>query len=340
MLKYLNILLLLASTSFIISCGAGGGDSPSPKYSNSNFNAPQLVSPSSHGGGIGWSQSNCIQCHSADKLKSIHSYNPNLYESFKNLGFEHIGACLYCHNTNGLSVNDDSYECILCHTNEKAVKSPLNLNKSHIHDITKDGNFTNSDCLLCHKTSDMNGKIDPSIDFNFKVKFSSTTEFCLNCHSPGGYIGIVPPLLKYDTLTTTIFETFNGIAGIQDTADVHGYGIGVGQRFATFRGSYTNNMVVDCTACHNPHASKNNYLIVENGETALLTDDTAKKSEITVYGNNFSELCAVCHKSNNLNAPILSNGLPEVVHDTPYSDNCTDCHYHGAGFSTKKDGLF
>lgn len=338
--KILYPIIFLVTILFIISCGSSGGDHPSPTYSDNNFVAPQLVSPASHAGGIGWNKSNCIQCHTADKIKAIHSFNPNLYESFKSIGFDHIGACLYCHNTNGLSVSDESYECILCHTDRFATKSPLDLNKKNIHDVNGDKKFTDSDCLICHKSSDMNGKFNPAVDFNFQMNFTSTTELCLNCHSPSGYSGIVPPPLKYESVISTIYETFKGVGGNLDMADVHGYGIGVGQRFAVFRGSYTNGMIVDCISCHTPHASKNSYLIVENGQSAILTDFAAKQASVTVNDNNFSELCAVCHKSNKDNAPLLSNGLEEVVHDSPYSDNCTDCHFHGAGFSDKKDGLF
>lgn len=338
MYRALFVLIVL----MLIGCGSASNkdDSPSPTYS-STFNPPQLVNAFSHAAGVGWQQKNCFTCHPTDYLRSAHRFSPSLGASFKSLGMDQTGVCLYCHNSNGLNVTEDMYDCTFCHENRNIVKNALDLKKPHLHDVNQDGVIDNKDCVICHKTTDMNGAIQTDIDFNVNVAFSSTTDFCLGCHSAGGYNNIIAPPLKYDNLTTNIYDTFVGIGNNILTADVHGYGKGnVSVRYGTFRGSYNTDMVVPCISCHTPHSSNNTYLIAESGYLATQSDEQGRNATITVVDNNFTELCAVCHTSTDNSSPTTGNGLKEIVHPSPFSQNCTECHYHGAGYSNTIDGLF
>lgn len=97
-------------------------------------------------------------------------------------------------------------------------------------------------------------------------------------------------------------------------------------------------MTVPCLDCHLAHASDNPYIITETGATAQMADDAAKEAAVSVTEHNFTELCAVCHMSED-GAPT-DNGLLEVVHTSTYSSTCTDCHYHGSGYGADKSDLY
>lgn len=343
MRQFVVILILMLTTLGLISCGSSG-DSDSPKRVVGSLSIPQLTDPESHGDGIGWKNDQCFLCHPVNDLKEIHSYNTKLGESFEKVGDSNTGACFYCHGTNGLDAATIDYECTLCHENSNIVKSAnqfLGVNK---HDITSDGFFGNSDCIICHEISDMNGKIEVGVDFRQSTltEYKSITDFCLNCHNSYGAFGIKPPELKYDRDFKDIYSTYLGVGRAEyekkKTADVHGFKDGVPMSFGVFRGEYDYNMEVPCISCHDVHTSDNSYLITQSGAKAVLSDEEAKSAEVKVVGNNFSELCAVCHT--NPNGSILPNGLQEVVHTSPYSSNCVECHYHGAGFDNESENMF
>jgi predicted CXXCH cytochrome family protein len=213
----------------------------------------------------------------------------------------------------------------------------------NMHDLNNDGEIDNYDCVVCHEFSDMNGEIDLDIDFRkASTAYENKTAFCLNCHDGNGAFSVMPPALSFNSDSSNIYSTYKGTgtttAEQMQTADIHGVKNGSGQSFATFRGAYANNQEISCLSCHQAHTSDNAYLITESGASAKLADDEAKNASVSVEGSNFTELCAVCHMSEN--GAITNNGLKEVVHTSTYSSNCTDCHYHGAGHGTDQDGLF
>lgn len=333
--------VILGFIAFIAACGSNG-DGASPT-SVTKANAPQLTEPAKHGGGIGWGNDKCYLCHPIPELKDIHKFSPTLGTSFTKLSDSDTGVCLYCHGTNGLTnITADTYQCTVCHKNSSIVSSADMFDGSNMHDVNGDGTLNNADCIKCHSFSDMNGTMDVNVDLSKSTAtYTDATDFCLTCHDGNGGFGITPPVLTYDTDTTNIFDSFVGVGSttteMQSTADIHGHGIGATPAFGEFRGSYSNNMVVPCLSCHKVHTSNNVYLITESGSTATLADADAKAASVSVTDNNFTQLCAVCHRSAD-GAPT-DNGLQEVTHTSTSSSTCTNCHYHGAGHGTTS-GLF
>lgn len=344
MKKNILYLIIIAAISITVACGGGNqGDTDEPTVVT-KLTAPQLTTPESHGGGFGWANDKCFLCHPVSSLKEIHAYSPRLGASFAKVGDDDTGACLYCHGSNGLTVTAEDYQCMLCHKNADLVRSADMFDGSHMHDLNGDGEISNADCVVCHSFSDMNGEMNLAVDFTKSGgTYATTSDFCLTCHDGNGAFGVMPPLLTFDVDESNIYSTYMGTGDTdtarKDTADIHGIKDGGTQSFAVFRGTYSNAMSVPCLSCHQVHSSDNAYLITESGSSATLTDDDAKAASVHVTGdNNFSELCAVCHMTPN-GAPT-ANGLTDVTHTSTYSSNCTDCHYHGAGYGSGSSNLF
>jgi len=343
-LKVISCIAIIAVVAMTVACGSNKGDNDSPTKV-SKLTAPQLTQPSDHGGGFGWANDKCYLCHPVVELKSIHAYSPALGESFTKVGEEDIGACLYCHGTNGLqNVTAETYQCTLCHKDHDIVGWFSTMyDGANKHDLNHNGAVDNADCVVCHEFSDMNGSIDVAVDFTKSgTAYSSTTDFCLTCHDGNGAFGITPPALAIDTDVSNIYSTYMGIgdtdAARQETADIHGIKNGNGQSFAVFRGTYAANTTVSCLSCHQVHSSDNAYLITENGESATLADADAMSAAVAVTESNFSQLCALCHATSG--GATTDNGLTEVVHTSTYSSNCVSCHYHGAGHGVDSADLF
>lgn len=318
----------------VSACGGGLKDGDSV-YVAGKGTVPQLK-VESHKGGYG--QKNCFTCHSGQTLDKAHRYNTSLAKSFNSLATDDTGVCMYCHGSNGVTVTVEEYQCIYCHANPSIVAS-ANLFDGHMqaHAFNGSGSYTNSDCVTCHKFSDMDGNVNYSIDFQSGTTFTNSTDVCLYCHDGSGAFGQKPGDLKFDTDFNNIHDTYKGLGGQAITADIHGAKDGKGQSFGEFRpgSTYTSGMEVPCLACHEVHTSDNSYMITRFGDSAELADDAARNAQVSVEGNNFTQLCALCHYTPG--GITTDNGLVEVDHLSGYSSNCTDCHYHGAGYGDKTD---
>lgn len=323
-------LMILASA---VACGSNSSSNSSAQ--KNIIGIPQLTDSKSHSG---WEREDCSLCHPSAQLDKIHDYSPALASSFRKVDASDTGACLYCHGTNGIEgITAESYQCTLCHANPSIVASAgLFGGHTTMHDLDGNGKIGNSDCVVCHQYTDMNGSISLTRDFRqSSAAYGDISAFCLNCHDGNGAFGETPPALAFDADFTNIYDTFKGLFGNTFTADIHGAKDGMGQSFGQFRpgSGYTSGMEVSCTHCHDVHTSDNTYLITQSGDSAALADGTALNAPVSVVGNNFTELCALCHMSPD--GAITGNGLQEVTHPSGYDSNCTNCHYHGAGYGDK-----
>jgi len=344
-IRYALYVILIIVSAFMAACGGGSnaGDTDSPVISTKG-EAPQLAEPADHGGGYGWENDKCYLCHPVVELKGVHSFSPSLGQSFAKVGEDDIGACLYCHGTNGLTgITADTYQCTTCHTDSSIVRTAGMFGGHNMHDLDGDGQIANSDCVICHSYSDMNGVVDANKDFTASSSpYENVSGFCLNCHDGNGAFGIMPPSLTFEQESTNLYSTYAGSGSTEaekrQTADMHGFQNAGEQSFAVFRGSNTYNAEVSCLSCHQAHTSDNPFLIAETGAGAALSDDDARAASVSVTENEYSELCAVCHMT--VGGPVTGNGLTSVVHTSTHSSDCSDCHYHGAGFGTDRSGLF
>jgi len=366
--SFLSALALLLALS---ACGSsspeGSGDSPAGAIAASIF-----TNSLQHAGGQGWKRVDCFACHPMLSLAANHRRVPRIWDSLNTLGTDAQDACMACHGTNGLAPEAGGVKrCLICHGRADifpptAFGDAAMFSKAKIHDITGSGTLDDAVCIVCHDRSDMNGTIDPAVDLtNFGgLTYSGTNDFCLSCHDTNGAAGIVPPRLIFDNLTfldnlliddgfADIKSTFFGVGTTEAdkllTSDIHGKKIGATPQFGIFRAGYTNEMILPCLACHDPHSSGNLYLITESGASAstLLTDpeerQTVRQATVAVTQYRFNQLCALCHTNfpeDEAAAANAGNGLKEIVHKGFSFGDCTDCHFHGAGYGQLKNNLF
>jgi len=306
--------------------------------------APFLTSSFQHAEGQGWKRKDCFICHPVYKLSFNHKRVPNIWKAIEGLGKDADRACIACHGTNGLSEEEGGVRrCLICHGRDDIMTNASMFSRINQHDIDRNGNLDDKDCILCHDRPDMNGHFDVNVDLrNLGITYESVNDFCLSCHDINGAMGIIPPKIRFDTEFTDIRSTFEGVGKTagdkRATADVHGAKDGDGQIFGQFRGEYKNGMVLHCTECHTTHASDNPYLIRETGGYAEKADSEGRTASVHVSEYKFDQLCAVCHT--NPNGVDTGNGLKMVVHTGFTVTDCTDCHFHGAGYGLEKNNLF
>lgn len=366
-----GILLFL----FLIACAGCGGSSSGSGFGSPSgaVSAPLLRNSSQHAEGQGWRRTDCFICHPLVKLADIHKRRPAVANSLNALGVNAVQACMACHDTNGLSAEEGGIRrCLICHgdadvwskTASSLAVSSGDFQKTNQHDITGSGTLNDAACITCHAWSDMNGVFDLSVDLtNFGTSYAAVNDFCLSCHDVNGAAGIVPPSLASNpyldparTIFTDISRTFLGSGATEadrkSTADIHGFADGGPQLFAFFRTGYSNGMVLQCTECHFVHSSVNPYLITETGNNPLFTPAgilgvaprldpsdpdyaAVTQAQVRVTTNRFNQLCAVCHT--NPAGDDAGNGLKEVAHRGFTLTDCTDCHYHGAGYGPSRN---
>ncbi|OGQ87986.1 MAG: hypothetical protein A2512_10225 [Deltaproteobacteria bacterium RIFOXYD12_FULL_56_24] len=366
--SFLSALALLLTLS---ACGSsspeGAGDSPAGLIA-----APIFTNSLQHAGGQGWERVDCFACHPMARLAANHQRVPQIRDSLNTLGIDAQDACMACHGTNGLTPEAGGVQrCLICHGRAdifppSTFADAAMFLKANIHDLTGSGALDDAVCIICHERSDMNGTFTPAVDLTAfdGPAYAEVNDFCLSCHDTNGAAGIVPPRLIFDNLTfldnlliddgfADIKSTFFGIGTTAAekllTADIHGEKPGDVQQFGIFRAGYSNDMILPCLACHYPHSSGNPYLITESGASAstLLTDpderQTVQQATVAVTQYRFTQLCALCHTNfpeDEAVAANAGNGLKEIVHKGFSFGDCTDCHFHGAGYGQLKNNLF
>jgi hypothetical protein len=91
--------------------------------------------------------------------------------------------------------------------------------------------------------------------------------------------------------------------------DYHGARAGTGYG-GDIIGPYSRGMnAMLCTDCHDPHGSSNIYHLKEavNGKSGISVTNSS--------GSDAKAFCDACH----------------TYYDSPPSNGCFDCHYHGSG---------
>ena len=355
----LCVLLAALLAGSLSACGGSSSPADESYTPTGPIVAPRLLSSDLHGGGSGWARQDCLICHTMTKVEVVHNRAPNIKNSLIRLadrrGSGVQGACLACHDSNGLDPLT-SRQCLICHGDNQVLAGAAKFSGEHKHTISNQGGalMEDGDCLICHQRSDMDGSFDPNVDltsFGANVDYSGyggLNNFCLACHDISGVnVGgreILPPPLRFPEFPETaeftdLKRTFAGSEGDPSrlTADIHGFkdGLAVAAKSNKYRVGYEDRMVLACTDCHQVHSSSNPYLVTESGASAakLAADDPAASAAINIGdGRRFNELCALCHYHED--GPLAANGLQEIVHAAGgISGDCVSCHYHGAGYN-------
>ncbi len=357
----LSALLAALLAGSLSACGGGSSPATESYTPTGAIVAPRLLSSDLHGGGIGWARQDCLLCHPMTKVEVVHGRVPAIKNSLIRLAARldsgAQGACLACHDTNGLEPAT-SRRCLICHGDNQVVAGAAKFSGEHQHTISDPGGagLKDGECLTCHHRSDMDGTFDPDVDltgFGADQDYSGyggLNDFCLACHDISGVnVGgreILPPPLRFPEFPETaeftdLKRTFVGSEGdpLRLTADIHGFKDGRAAAAKSsgngYRSGYEDRMVLACTDCHQVHSSANPYLITESGASAakLAAADPTRSAAINIGdGRRFNELCALCHYHES--GPVAANGLREIIHAAGgVSGDCVSCHYHGAGYN-------
>lgn len=289
-----------------------------------------LLTPKHGGDGSAWGLPQCDSCH---VLNSIHGNAPVIRNIVRSKGYR---TCAGCHGSNGTEL---VRECKICHNSTDLPEAPVQLGtKNHNFDIGAKERLKDENCLVCHVSSDMDGRFENNTDLTLfpdksanKSGYSTQSEFCLRCHNrthqqPGFNIARSDP----NHPQIAMEKHYRSI-------DVHGQRQGSGTgTYSGLRGGYQYKSTVECTDCHAMHGTHNDQLIIgssDSGVFKLSSNLRLKPYKINVTRSNYSQLCVLCHKMNN---PVgeanidTGNGL-SGVHLTSSIQNCTDCHAHGKG---------
>jgi len=298
-------LALSMVCTLLSACGGGGSGLTDADINYKDFgvnvavrSAPYLTQ-NNHSNA--WGQKDCLGCHQNFKHSmatgnlSISQYQKMIDDAVAQVGTTNaIKVCSACHGLNGVSVADYQRRCLICHNSLDRLHFYANTagRTGSMHDFNGNGAIDDFDCVVCHWQPDMDGIVEPDTDFGKlggTLKYH-TDELCLTCHSN-----------EWSTLSSSALADRDG-DGKADavlspkeepvviiwTNDFHG-----GRNFAsgdrtfkdiTFAGTElfgVEHESLVCTQCHNPHASKNDKLIVEKVGETLLIEKPVKQTDNT-----------------------------------------------------------
>ena len=292
-----------------------------------------LLTPKHGGDGSAWGKKKCSVCHFKQR---IHEDAPAIKQIVKDVGFS---SCTGCHGQNG---TDAPRLCKVCHNEQRLPGKPI-LKGSETHDfsVTESRELNDTDCQICHASSDMDGVREADVDltyakksvFSLDLPYRNGVEFCLRCHNEthqqSGF-EIFPRFFRDPLIGIDISYTY---------LDVHGYPRGTGARtYSGLRkGAYAYGDLVECTDCHAMHGTHNPKLIVDRTDAGMIKlAPSVRELPVLVHVSNgdYSQLCVTCHSMELLveqGEDDTGNGL-SGVHQV--GTNCTECHVHGQATQT------
>lgn len=286
-----------------------------------------LLLDSQHGGGgAAWGLANCSACHS---LSMIHRNENNIRHIVRLKGQD---SCTGCHGSNG---TEAPRQCLICHNKNDLPEQPMQ-SGTHQHDFVSgaDQPLQDRQCLACHLASDMNGRFDINRDLSrypdangLPSPYGNTADFCLRCHNRDHQQADFPIINRaFDDPLIAIEDTY---IRVDKHGEIDSNGNG---SYAGLRNNYVYGSYVECTDCHAMHGTENIKLLIDRsdkGASKLEPLIRKKPYQISVKGDDYSQLCVICHAMNNPQNQAdvdTGNGL-SGVHLSATS--CIECHSHG-----------
>ena len=309
----IHISFILWLLVILSSCGDDDLDTSETSQSAS-FN---MIVDTTHGqDGDAYGLADCGVCHA---IAVIHKNAPQIRDIVTEKGFD---SCMGCHGDNGTG---EIRQCEICH-NPTDFTDWQTGKFSHNFDAT----LTDTDCVVCHYSSDMNGEFVPKIDLtalptadgNF-TPYNNISEFCLHCHNRDN------PQPGFEMTEQAYAHPLIAMADNYRFIDKHGWVDGIGERtYNGLRQGYQYKTLVDCTDCHAMHGTHNQSLLIDNSSKG------ASKLELTehnvvVENKNYAQLCVLCHQMTTIleeGEQDTGNGLSGVH---AISGDCSLCHSHG-----------
>ena len=253
--------------------------------------------------------------------------------------------------------NSSSSPCVACHNPHYVQGDPFNSSNSPkssssrgwlITRPSKHGSNNNSDRLWGDEIGEKMSDYASGYTYQAPHRYNSTTAyepdgsstingsnltdfptFCQDCHTSN--MQNAPYNLANTPIDWSSSGDKHGLAPADGGIDIK----------SPYSSSNYGNYVLSCTDCHEPHGSKNAYLI------RIEVNGSSLSSQVTdISGKNMGYLCMKCHKDDSA-AGIGSTNEWEYVHhkspDHPYAQfrcgpchggpgtpiSCNQCHLHG-----------
>ncbi|MCX7098591.1 MAG: hypothetical protein NTV43_11885 [Methylococcales bacterium] len=303
-----------------------------------------LLTPN-HGKGEAWGKSRCINCH---MMKRLHNSVPKIKTIVEKKGF---ATCTGCHGSNGTNAQQ---LCLVCHNvNDMPVNPRRTGMHRHDFNLKKDLPTSSSQCIVCHKASDMDGSFEIQQDltvFDDAIvgtrAYTDLNDFCLRCHNRNHQQRRWP--------IRNPGKRDQSIAAEEDYLyiDKHGLPEGAAVEKALYPGlrkPYVYKSIVNCVDCHTMHGTTNPGLIIDNSLKGVFKLDAGLRKRgypVKILGgvnldhqvvpkSDYSQLCVLCHdmQVSAQERPLFGadqdtgNGL-SGVHFNDGGD-CVSCHRHG-----------
>ncbi len=319
----LPILLLC-----LLATGCGGSDDGGPADPLAAPAGRLILTPDHGDQGIAWGRSDCDTCHA---LTALHAEAGNtLRELVREKG---MASCAGCHGPNG---TDAPRRCLLCHNPADLPDRPRG-GGPHAHRFAagETGELEDGHCVVCHQSSDMDGRYEIDVDLTRFPDAAGTwapyavgAEFCLRCHNrdhqqPGFEI----TGRAWDDPLIALEEDYHLL-------DYHGWRDGSTEgTFTGLRPGYRYAELVECADCHAMHGTANPKLIIDDsrkGAWRLEPEFRALGWPVTVgEGGDYDQLCVLCHameREMEAGGVETGNGLAGVHR---VGEDCRPCHTHG-----------
>ncbi|SMP12474.1 doubled CXXCH domain-containing protein [Desulfurobacterium pacificum] len=360
-----KLLGIVGCMLFLYSCGGGLGKSD-VHYRDFGIDvserAAPYLTPENHKDG--WGKKDCLLCHQnfkhtmGTKLYPPEEYQKLIEDAVSKVGVNNaIRVCSACHGANGVT-DFGGRDCLVCHDNMDLMHFYKGTSgRKYFHDFNDNGKIDNFDCVVCHWQPDMDGLVELDTDFaRFNgVPVASVEQFCLECHSSNWNT------LKEEALADTKgygmadcrVEVDVQPKDIGDYRDFHGYEpFNVTQiefKNISLQGQllyYNPHSALACIVCHNPHASKNDALIVERvGETLTVEeevkqeDNSASVKTVLIDPDSESDYEGIVYAKGKIydlsnetsflsyiQLPIENNSTDVIIERQTLSSLCAACH--------------
>jgi predicted CXXCH cytochrome family protein len=289
-------------------------------------------------------------------------YSPEEYQKLIENAVEEVGVnnairvCSACHGANGVT-DFGGRDCLVCHDNMDLMHFYKGTSgRKYFHDFNDNGKIDNFDCVVCHWQPDMDGLVELDTDFaRFNgVPVASVEQFCLECHSSNWNT------LKEEALADTkgygipdMKVTVSVVpASVDYNNDVHGNNVGSNAtefKDISLDGEllyYKGHDAFACVVCHNPHASKNDALVVERvGETLTVEeevkqeDNSASVKTVLIDPDSEGDYEGIVYAKDKVydfsnetlflsyvQLPVENNSTDEITERETFSSLCAACH--------------
>jgi nitrate/TMAO reductase-like tetraheme cytochrome c subunit len=314
-----NVILWLWGLVILSACGGDDSEIEQPV----SLASANLIVGTTHGqAGAAYGLADCSACHA---MTVIHENAPLIRDIVVSKGF---ATCMGCHGDNGTG---KIRPCGICHNTTDLPHTPWQTGQLfHDFDATMTKTLTDTDCVACHYSSDMNGEFIPHIDLTayptaggYSIPYNNISEFCLRCHNRDN------PQLGFEITEQAYNQPLIAMADNYRFIDKHGWVDGMGNRTYTgLRHNYQYQSLVACTDCHAMHGTNNHGLLIDNSSKGASKLALAEHS-VVVENGNYAQLCVLCHQMTTVleeGDKDTGNGLSGVH---AISGDCRSCHSHG-----------